>query len=89
MQEIIIREPSKGFEDHIKIKRLLHKKRMEENVDDDIEELSWKVFVATLEDLAKHKKEKYKFILRGGMALKEAIFHLFKVVWREECLLEG
>ena len=35
--------------------------------------------------LKKTKKEKYKFIFNAGPALKEALFHLFQMVWiREE-----
>ena len=48
--------PSKDFEEDIKIKRILHEKRMEEKVSDDSSEMSIELFNKSMEELWKTKK---------------------------------
>ena len=83
------RPPSEDFEEDIKIKRILHEKRMEEKVSDDSSEMSIELFNKSMEELWKTKKTKYDFIVKGGYALKNAIFYLFRKVWETEMIPEG
>ena len=83
------RDTTPGYEKEVETKKILHKMRMEEYVRDDIVELTIDMFNKTLKDLWKNKKEKYKFIHNAGHSLKNALFHLFKVVWKDENLPHG
>ena len=83
------REPSKGYEDDVMIKNILHRKRMVEEIENDVSTLTYTMFEDTLISLTREKKNKYKFILKAGWSFKNALFHLFKTVWEGEILPEG
>ena len=51
--------------------------------------LTLEMFNKSLQEVWKEKKEKYQFILNAGYSLKNAVFHLFKIVWEEETIPEG
>ena len=59
----------------------------EENEEED--ELSWETFQKALENVSTKHKEKYKFILKAGYNLKDAIFRFLSLVWRTEQIPEG
>ena len=75
--------PNADFEMDMELKKLVHEKRMLDNVDNDIE-LTEDVFLLSLEQLEAKNKDKYKFIINGGPMLKKAIFSLSKLVWESE-----
>ena len=78
-------EPDEQFSFEIKVKELLHDVRMTEIVnDDDHDELTKDDFHNVLDMLKNKSKEKYKFILNAGSSLKEALFRLFRNVWKQE-----
>ena len=78
--------PEEGYEDIITMKKEIHKMRMSKDlkcVEFDYK-LSDEMFNEALEDLHKHKKDKYQFITGGGNDLKHAVCHLFKFIWKNE-----
>ena len=78
--------PEKGYEDIITMKKEIHKMRMSKElkcVECDYK-LSDEMFNEALEDLHKHKKDKYQFLTEGGYDLKVAIGNLFKYIWKNE-----
>ena len=78
------REPSPGYETDLHIKRLLHETRMSEKLDDDIEGLSIEMFNDSLKELCTKKGGKYDFLSKSGYDFRNALFHLFKLVWKKE-----
>ena len=56
---------------------------MKERTEND-PEFTRELFVETLQELKKKGGGKYKFILRAGNSLLNAMFKLYKVVWKEE-----
>ena len=77
------REPKEGFEEIIAMKRNVHKERMKEIIDEEIE-FNRKFFDECLEVIKKKRNNKYDFLIKSGNALKEALFCLFKYVWNTE-----
>ena len=73
------REPKEGFENDLKLKRLVHEVRMENKDDDDDEYkcLTKELYYKSFNILKKKKSEKYKFILNAGAAFHEALFNLY------------
>ena len=61
----------------------MHKKRMTEKQENE-SELTEEMFKNAIEDLKKSKPEKYKFIINTGKDFRNALFQLFKVIWKEE-----
>ena len=62
---------------------MLHIVRMDDSInneEDDI--LTEELFENILNDLKKKKSEKYKFILKSGQGYKNALFNIFKSVWK-------
>ena len=57
---------------------------MEEICEDDIQELTIDRFEKTYSTLSKKPGSKYKFIMKGGQAVKAALFRLCQVVWQTE-----
>ena len=57
---------------------------MNEVIENDCEILTPDMFDSALRYLVKKKSEKYKFILKGGSSLKNALFELFFSVWKTE-----
>ena len=78
------RNPTKGYEEDLEMKRKIHESRMIEYVPDKEKELSREAFEDTWKTLCKTKKEKYKFVMNAGPGLKEALFALYKLVWKTE-----
>ena len=68
----------KEYAEALNIKRKLHFERMEEVVDDDIDELSIETFEKTLIYISKKPGNKYKFITKAGYSLKLALLNLFQ-----------
>ena len=77
------REP---YEEDLAMKDMLHYHHLNEIVANDYEHLTVDQFEETLSTLLKKKPTKYEFILRGGPALKRAVFHLFQVAWSTEVI---
>ena len=77
------REPRKGFEEDLKWKRIVHNVRMKESVANDLE-FSEEMFYNSFSILKKTKGEKYKFILKGGSSLQNALMKLYRTVWEQE-----
>ena len=73
----------KGYEDDVSMKNLVHQNRMKDKEEVEVQ-LSREMFDASLDELAKKNKEKYAFILNGGIDLKDALFKLFSTVWDTE-----
>ena len=59
---------------------------MEELIPDDMEDLSIERFETTYETLKKSKGTKYQFIMKGGEAMKAALYRLCQTVWISEKL---
>ena len=53
---------------------------MNEEVSNDKEELTPKMFLKALASVRKNKSDKYKFILKAGYSLQNAIYVLFHEV---------
>ena len=78
------RKPRDSYVEVLKKKEMLHKLRMHEQIPNDCDELTLDMFNSTLRFLARKNGEKYKFIMKGGQSLKNAIFQLFLSVWITE-----
>ena len=83
------RKPKKDFEEDILLKDIVHLVRMEEDISDDIDELTIDRFKKTYETLKKRKGTKYQFIMKGGAAMKAALYKLCQTVWVSEKLPES
>ena len=70
--------PKEGYEDTYKNKRLLHKERMLEVIDNDVIELSNETLDKNWSKLKSKPGKKYDFLVKGGDGLKAAVFNLFK-----------
>ena len=77
------RAPKEDFEEDLEFKQIIHKVRMEEEVENDIE-FSPELFDKSLKILSKKSGGKYNFIAKGGPSLKSALYNLFKTVWEKE-----
>ena len=78
------RQPKDEYSRDVYITNLLHIVRMDDmdiKEDDDI--LTVDLFDSILLDLKKKKSEKYKFILKSGQGCKNALFNIFKAVWKQ------
>ena len=62
---------------------------MNEVINDDVEELSQEMFFSALKMVAKKHPNKYKFLLKAGKSLLDAVYNLFSIVWKHEILPEG
>ena len=78
------REPKEDFKRIIQRKVTLHKERMEEHFENDLDEISMSQFSNALKKVSNTHSEKYKFILKGGKSLMNAIYTLFSMVWKRE-----
>ena len=76
------REPKDEFKDLMDEKERLHTERMEEKIDNDIEELSYENFLKEFNMLKRKEGGKYDFVVKGGESLLCALFHLFKTIWK-------
>ena len=76
------RSPKPEYETLLKIKESLHQVRMKEKLEDDIT-LTREFFDKSLYELKK-SSSKYDFILKAGKDLKDALFQIFKFIWKEE-----
>ena len=59
---------------------------MKELVPNDLEDLPVELFDKALKRVSSKPGEKYKFIVRGGYSLKNALFVLFSTVWKNESI---
>ena len=66
------------------MKDLVHSFRMKEIISDDISHLTLERFNKTFERVTKKPGSKYDFIVKGGPALKTALFKLCQAVWNTE-----
>ena len=78
------RKPKEDFEDDLWWKQIVHNMRMEERFEDDIHEITDDMLQKTYDTLKKKPGTKYNFIMKGGMAVKAALFTLCKVIWKTE-----
>ena len=67
----------------------IHNARMNEVVEDDIEELPLDVFTKVLSMLKSKYNDKYEFITKAGNSLVLALFNLFSIIWRTEKIPEN
>ena len=83
------RKPNIGYEEDIKMKKLIHEVRMKDDGEsEEVDELKEDRFEETYAILAKRRGEKYKFICRAGESLKAAVMKLCHTVWKKEKLPE-
>ena len=80
---------NENYQEEIEEKRKLHFERLNENIEDDLEELPLATFHKTFDLLSKKPGGKYRFITEAGYSLKKALMKLFQVVWRTESLPEA
>ena len=80
------KEPKPEYSEIVSRKKDLHYERMEENLEDDIEELPVDSFWKTLEVIQKKPGKKYQFITSSGNSLKAALLNLFQMVWKTEII---
>ena len=78
------RKPKEDYIEDIWLKDIVHLVRMEEICEDDIQELALNTFEKTYITLSKKTGSKYKFIMKGGPAVKAALFKLCQLVWQTE-----
>ena len=78
------RAPKEQYSQQFALKESLHWLRMQEVIENDINELSLDMFNKTLRSVSRKKADKYKFILKAGQSLINAIFNIFNSVWKSE-----
>ena len=79
------KKPDDEYSFDVKVKEVLHEVRMKEILEnDDHAEFTNEHFEEVMEKLKKKSKEKYKFILKAGNSMKNALFRLFQNVWKQE-----
>ena len=83
------REPKAEYRNIVTKKDTLHRERMREIVDNDIDNLPYIVFVKTLNILKTKHKTKYEFITKAGNSLVEALYKLFQLIWKKEEIPKG
>ena len=67
------RLPNPGFEIDLQVKSKLHKRRMKEVKENDIEHLTPLMFTKSLKELSQKKGVKYEFLSKRGSELKRAL----------------
>ena len=77
------RAPKIEFEEDLRWKDEVHKVRMKEIIEDDVN-FSNEPFLNSLQSIKKKGGDKYKFIVRAGQAYLAALFKLYKIVWKKE-----
>ena len=83
------REPKEEYRAQLFEKKKSHIKRMHKYDEDKEYELTYEMFTRTINDLKKKHGDKYCFILRAGNSYKDALFKLYKAVWKNEILPQG
>ena len=78
------RAPKDQYKEIIKFKHEIHELRMKEFKSESEMELSEDMFISALKRLKEKHSDKYRFILRGGKSLYDALFVLMKAVWNSE-----
>jgi len=78
------REPRVGYEGDIISKQLVHQIRITEVLDNYIDE----TFENSINVLKLKNPAKYPLVIKGGTALKKAIFNLCSKEWRTELIPE-
>ena len=53
---------------------------MEEEIENDLEELSFDMFLDAMKNVSTKHKTRYKFILNAGTSLINALFRLYSLV---------
>ena len=59
---------------------------MKEIVPNDYEDMTVEQYSNALKEVSSKHPEKYKFIIKGGASLHNALIHLFSTVWRTEVI---
>ena len=86
VQELLAKkEPKEAFKDDIEWKHEVHKVRMSEMIENDVE-MTNEMFFSTLDNLKKKGGTKYNLITKAGKSLKNALLKLYKVVWDQETI---
>ena len=80
------RAPKPEYVEELEAKKLVHHVRMDERVEDDVENLTEEMFNKALREIWMKKGKKYEFTIKGGYDMKNALFHLFQKVWSEEVI---
>ena len=81
------KQASKGIIKHAAIENVrIDNERMSERLENDVENLPIETFNKVLEAIQKKSGNKYDFVVKGGASLKEALFHLYKSIWKTEMI---
>ena len=75
------RNPKPEYEELIEEKKKIHKERMKEIVENDVE-FTEEFFHDCLTILKKRNNGKYDFILKSGSSLKKTLFSMFRYIWK-------
>ena len=76
------------YADVIAAKEMVHFDRMNEVIDNDIEELPIDQYWKIIEMLKKKPGNKYDFTINAGRSYHLALYNLFQLVWRYEIIPE-
>ena len=68
------------------LKNVLHEVRMMEDIEDDLNQLTYHQFKDTMETISKRPGNKYEFICKAGPAVTSALFTIYQVVWDTEII---
>ena len=74
------RKPKEDYMEEVWLKDMVHLIRMEEIYEDDMHVLTKDRFEKTYTTLSKKPGSKYQFIMKGGQAVKAALFRLCQLV---------
>ena len=77
------------YRTQIDILKHLHLERMNENIDDDVDELPLDIFLKTFKTLGRKPGKKYDFIIKAGNSFKYALYNVMNIVWKTENIPEG
>ena len=77
------RKPKPEYEQLIEKKKEVHKERMKEIIENDVE-FSETLYDECLKTLKKRNNRKYDFLLKAGSALRKCLMALFKYIWTTE-----
>ena len=85
IKNLLTKKPiDEEFSDEIRKKKSIHFERMEEKVEDYLDDLPFSTFQKTLDSLTKKPGSKYDYITKSGYSLQMALFNLFQIVWRRK-----
>ena len=78
------KEPHDKHKELVLRRKEQHFERMEERIDNDLEEMPEETFWKVVSKLEQKPGNKYKFITKAGYSLKLALLNLYKIIWKSE-----